>query len=722
MRLLASLDRLSIPARLLLVALPLMFAVVIAVATLIVQADAARRSASAAEAQAAAAPVLGRVVHELQRERGRSSAAAATKTGCTPELAAQRAATDAAYAACAATGPEGAIAGHIAGLRRQVDRSEASAAEVLNNYTEVIAGHIDSIERGVAAIADPTVRAACEAHRAIMLAKEHAGRERASTAAGCAAGRFTPELLATAGSAWGAQDRLLADAARTSGPEVGERLRDFAADPTQHRVTELRRAIRTAVAEGRAPEIDAGTWFEASTARIDVMAELETVAATQAAQEASAARRRAAAAVWAYACGGAAAVGLGLGALLLAAMSLRRTTRDVITGLEGVSVRVGETSAAVSEASGKLSDATSTQAAALEEISASLEQTASMAAQNQAHAEDAAGRGRQVILAVTAGVTEMDRLAEAMTAIRGSGLAIAKVLKDIDQIAFQTNLLALNAAVEAARAGDAGRGFSVVAGEVRRLAERAAEAARSTSSSVDQSSRTTEQGDVSCRAVAGHLMQIRTSAEGVGGLLNGIAKASSEQKAGIAQIASATRQLDQTTQETAAHAQQAREQAEDLELQANSLAMVVAQFAGRPGAATQAARQRRRGWDPVRLGTGHERVDAQHERLFAMVDDLESACQEGRAQEQIDKALDFLAGYVIDHFREEEAEFERCHAPGAEGNKQAHAALLQHFTTWRERYRKEGYSTNLLVELVQDLRKWLISHIGGIDMALKGRS
>jgi methyl-accepting chemotaxis protein len=117
-----------------------------------------------------------------------------------------------------------------------------------------------------------------------------------------------------------------------------------------------------------------------------------------------------------------------------------------------------------------------------------------MAAQNQAHAEDAAGRGRQVILAVTAGVTEMDRLAEAMIAIRGSGLAIAKVLKDIDQIAFQTNLLALNAGVEAARAGDAGKGFAVVASEVRALAQRSAEAAKEIKSLISASTNQVKTG------------------------------------------------------------------------------------------------------------------------------------------------------------------------------------------------------------------------------------
>ena len=255
--------------------------------------------------------------------------------------------------------------------------------------------------------------------------------------------------------------------------------------------------------------------------------------------------------------------------------TMTRRLATVTTQLSNTSEHLAATAAQVTGDSQALATGSSEQAAALEESCAALEESSSMTRQNAekaGHAKDLASQTRK---SAEQGSTEMQAMRQAMEEIKGAGRNIAKIIKNIDEIAFQTNLLALNAAVEAARAGEAGLGFAVVAEEVRSLARRSTEAARETAERIQDSIKKTEQGATFCGQVGQRLDEITEKARQMDGLVAEIAAASQEQSQGLEQVSTAVTQMDQVTQANAGRAQQSAEAASELHAQANQLAKAV---------------------------------------------------------------------------------------------------------------------------------------------------
>jgi methyl-accepting chemotaxis protein len=158
-----------------------------------------------------------------------------------------------------------------------------------------------------------------------------------------------------------------------------------------------------------------------------------------------------------------------------------------------------------------------------------------------------------------------------MQGIKASSDEIAKIIKNIDEIAFQTNILALNAAVEAARAGEAGAGFAVVADEVRALAHRSAQSAKETASKIESAISKTTEGVRISGSVQDSLRQIVTKVREVDGLVSEVAQASREQNQGISQVTSAVGEMDKVTQGNAANAEETASAAEELNAQAEMM-------------------------------------------------------------------------------------------------------------------------------------------------------
>ena len=260
-------------------------------------------------------------------------------------------------------------------------------------------------------------------------------------------------------------------------------------------------------------------------------------------------------------------VALALGILL--SRSISRSLRDVAAALEEAANQVASGSSQVTVSSQQLAEGASETASGLEETSSSLEEMASMTQRNSASALNCSALMDTTKGLVSKGSAAMTTTVESMKAMNEAAEKTGRIIKTIEEIAFQTNLLALNAAVEAARAGEHGRGFAVVADEVRALAQRSAVAAKDTAFLIEENGRRAAQG-VALSQEANHIMQgeITASTFKVAGLVDEISSSSQEQTKGINEINSAVAMMDKVTQNNTANAEELASASEELASQA----------------------------------------------------------------------------------------------------------------------------------------------------------
>jgi len=252
----------------------------------------------------------------------------------------------------------------------------------------------------------------------------------------------------------------------------------------------------------------------------------------------------------------------------------RRIARGISVIADGLSRGAGQVNSAAgmtSDAGQRLAAGASQQAASMEEASASLEEIRGMTARNAEHAEEVLGVAKETSGMADDGARLMQRMAETMHELKSTNDGVAKVLREIDEIAMQTNLLALNAAIEAARAGAAGAGFSVVAEEVRALAARCAAAAVETAKKVDEANVRSHAGVEHSGAALKGFAEIRDRVEALEKLAAEMAEASRDQEKGVSQISDAVQSMDKITQDNAAAAEESASAAEELNAQAVEL-------------------------------------------------------------------------------------------------------------------------------------------------------
>jgi methyl-accepting chemotaxis protein len=258
-----------------------------------------------------------------------------------------------------------------------------------------------------------------------------------------------------------------------------------------------------------------------------------------------------------------------------AAVAALRTMIDEI----GVTTHAldGDT-AGVARAADELSRRTERQAMNLRETSGALDEVTRHVEQSARGARDAAAAAHAARQEVESSSEVVSKTVEAMGEIKHASDQIGVIIGVIDEIAFQTSLLALNAGVESARAGDAGKGFAIIAQEVRALAERSATAAKEIKALVaDSQDKVALGADLVARAGQA-LGRVVGKVGDIDAVVGGIAHASAEQADRLSGVNTAIAQIDRIVAENAAMVEETTASAASMRRGAQTLSGLVGRF------------------------------------------------------------------------------------------------------------------------------------------------
>lgn len=266
------------------------------------------------------------------------------------------------------------------------------------------------------------------------------------------------------------------------------------------------------------------------------------------------------------------------GSVVQAMSAMQEALRKVVSSVRDSSDSIASGISQIAAGNTDLSQRTEEQAASLTQSASAMEELSGTVQSNADVAQQAVQLADSANKAAVNGGKVVHEVVTTMNQIHAASRKIVEITGVIDSIAFQTNILALNAAVEAARAGEQGRGFTVVASEVRTLAQKSAVAAKEIKKLIDDSVAQVEAGSQMADAAGDVINGVVTEVTRVSDLITEISAATKEQSTGIGQINAAVLELSDVTQQNAALVEESAAAASSLTEQAARLVEAVGAF------------------------------------------------------------------------------------------------------------------------------------------------